>query len=562
MLSLKPTSHAPARLRRSIRIFSAIAGAALFSLSAMAQTSSYVQTNLISDGAVAAAHTDPNLINPWGLSIGADFWIDSPGSGLSLVTDASGNSSFDVAVPAAVSTSAHGSPSGTVFNADSTVFMIPGGTSAAFLFATLDGSIAAWNTSTPEAVTVVNNSAAKASYTDIVVDKNSTGTFLLAANFGTGTVDVFDSKFAPAKLAGTFTDPKLPTGFAPFGIHSIGQNVYVTYAQIDPSTGREVVGAGLGYVDLYDSNGNFIQTAISQGNLNAPWGMALAPAGFGSFGGDLLVGNFGDGTINAYDPTSFALKGQLQDSTGAPITNIGLWEIVFGTGTSGAGDPNTLYIAAGINSEKDGVVAAVTVGSPAGSTGDFTFQSSATTLSVATGQAGSLMLTLTGSNGFSGPVTFSCSGLPTGDACTFTPATVTLAGTTPATVGVSIGTATASGTSTTGTPTTSTPYQVKNAMPLGSRTGMTLALISPLGLLAFVGFRRKSTALRGSLFVLMVAVLSIAVTGCSSSASPKAAMPAAPTTPAAPAAPAATSVVINATAGSITHSVTVALTVQ
>jgi uncharacterized protein (TIGR03118 family) len=560
MPSLEHISHAPARLRRSIRVFSVIAGAALLSLTAMAQTSSYIQTNLISDGAVPAAHTDPNLINPWGLSIGTDFWIDSPGSGLSLVTDASGNSSFDVAVPPAVSTSAHGSPSGTVFNADSTVFMIPGGTSAVFLFATLDGSIAAWNASTPEAVTVVNNSGAKASYTDIAVDKNSTSTFLLAANFGTGTVDVFDSKFAPAKLAGTFTDPKQPAGFAPFGIHSIGQNVYVTYAQVDPTTGREVVGAGLGYVDLYDNNGNFIQTAISQGNLNAPWGMALAPAGFGSFGGDLLVGNFGDGTINAYDPTSFALKGQLQDSTGAPITNVGLWEIVFGTGTSGAGDPNTLYIAAGINSEKDGVVAAVTVGSPAGTTGDFTFQSSSSALSVAAGQAGSLMLTLTGSNGFNGPVTFSCSGLPTGDACTFTPATVTLSGTTPATVGVSIGTAAASG-----TPTTSTPYQVKNVMPLGSHAGITLAFLSPLGLLAFVGFRRRSTALRGSLFVLMVAALSIAITGCSSSASPSAAMPTTPTpptTPAAPATPAATSLVINATAGSITHSVTVALTVQ
>lgn len=559
-LSRKATA---ARGFSTLRLLSAALCISLFGLSAIAQTTSYVQTNLISDGAVTAAHTDPNLINPWGLSIGTDFWIDSPGSGLSLVTDASGNSTFDVTIPPAASTSPHGSPSGTVFNSDATVFAIPNSGSAQFLFATLDGTIAAWNASTPEAVTVVNNSSAKAAYTDIVVDKNATGTFLLAANFGTGTVDIFDSTFKATKLTGSFTDPSIPAGFAPFGIHSIGQNIYVTYAQADPTTGREVVGAGLGYVDVYDNNGNFIQTAISQGNLNAPWGMALAPSTFGGFGGDLLVGNFGDGTINAYDPASFAFKGTLQDSTGAPITNTGLWEIVFGTGTSGAGDPNTLYIAAGINGEKDGVVAAVTAGPQTGSTGDFTFQSSASTLSVASGQSGSLMLTLTGSNGFNGAVTFSCTGLPTGDACTFTPATLTLSGTTASTVSVAIATAAAS------SPTPTSPYMAAAPKPPTMHPGTALAILSPLGLFAFAGVRRRSNTLRGILGALTLALAFVAFTGCSSSspgsqaAAPTApSTPTTPTTPTTPAAPAATQLTINATAGSITHSVTVALTVQ
>ena len=195
----------------------------------------------------------------------------------------------------------------------------------------------------------------------------------------------------------------MPSGFSPFGIHSIGGNIYVTYAQLNPSTGREAVGAGLGYVDVFDNNGNLVQRAINQGALNAPWGMALAPSGFGSFGGDLLVGNFGDGVINAFDPTSFALIGQLQSTPGTAIANSGLWEIFFGQ--NGAGDPNTLYFAAGINDGKDGLFGSIAVAPPAGGTASFSLAASAPTLTVAAGQAGTLTLSLTGSNGFNGPVT-------------------------------------------------------------------------------------------------------------------------------------------------------------
>ena len=178
----------------------------------LAQSGSYTQTNIVSDGSVAAQKTDPTLINPWGVSIGPAFWIDTAGTGFSLVDDASGNKQFSVTIPPAVLTEKNGSPAGTVFNADATVFNIPGSGSAQFLFGNLDGSIAAWNQSTPQPVTVVNNSAAKAVYTDIAVVKNNTGTFLLAANFAGKKVDVFDSTFKPAKLAGSFNDPGLPSG--------------------------------------------------------------------------------------------------------------------------------------------------------------------------------------------------------------------------------------------------------------------------------------------------------------------------------------------------------------
>src|SRR5271170_3995018 len=415
----------------------------VLSIGALAQTSStYVQTNIISDGAtVQALVTDPTLINPWGVSVGPAIWIDKAGSGLVAVDTAAGTVAVpslpSVTIPAAASTSAHGSPSGAVYNSNSAIFDILGSTSALFLFGTLDGTIAAWNVSSgAQAVTVVNNSA-KASYTDIALDTNATGTFLLAANFKQGTLDVFDSTFAPHALAGSFTDPTLPTGYSPFGIHSIGGNVYVTYAQVSTTT-FESVGAGLGYVDEFDNNGNFMTRVAGQGVLNAPWGMALAPTGFGSFGGDLLIGNFGDGVINAFDPKTFALVGSLNTSAGTPIANPGLWEIFFGQNsgqTTTLGDPNTLYFAAGINGEKGGLFGSIAVAQPAAA--NFTLQASANSVTVAAGQTtGSLMLSLAATNGFNGPVTFSC--VPASVACTFSPASVTLSGSGTTSVAVAI----------------------------------------------------------------------------------------------------------------------------
>lgn len=513
----------------------------------LAQTGSYTQTNIVSDGSVPAQKTDPTLINPWGVSIGPAFWIDTAGTGFSLVDDASGNKQFSVTIPPAVASEKNGSPAGTVFNTDTNAFTIPGSGSAQFLFGNLDGSIAAWNQSTPQPVTVVNNSAAKAAYTDIAVVKNNAGTFLLAANFAAATVDVFDSTFKPAKLAGSFSDPNLPSGYAPFGIHTIGSNVYVAYAQAN-AQGFENVGAGLGVVDQFDLNGNLVVQAIMGGNLNAPWGMALAPAGFGNFGGDLLVGNFGDGVINAYDPHSFAVKGQITDATGAPIANSGLWEIVFGAGTttSGtpatAGDPNTLYFAAGINNQKGGLFGAITAAAAAGK-GDFAFTAPTANVSVNGGQTANLQLSLAGMSGFNGAVSLSCSGLPAGASCSFSPASVSLSGTAATTVTVAIATA---------TPTPTNPYSASLR-----ESGVILAGMLPLGLLGLAGFRKRLTRLRGALLLLACVLTIGGLAGCGGmkTTAPGNTMPGTP-------APLVSQVTINATSGSLTHSVMVSLTIN
>jgi uncharacterized protein (TIGR03118 family) len=539
-----------------ILVVGALSG--ILSIGALAQTSStYVQTNIISDGATAQALViDPTLINPWGVSVGPAIWIDKAGSGSVAIDTAAGAIAVpslpSVTIPAAASTSANGSPSGTVYNGNSAIFDIPGSTSALFLFGTLDGTIAAWNVSSgTKAVTVVNNSA-KASYTDIALDTNATGTFLLAANFKQGTVDVFDSTFAPHPLAGIFTDPTLPTGYSPFGIHSIGGNVYVTYAQVSTTT-FESVGAGLGYVDEFDNNGNFITRVAGQGVLNAPWGMALAPAGFGSFGGDLLIGNFGDGVINALDPKTFALVGSLNTSVGTPIANPGLWEIFFGQNSgqiTTLGDPNTLYFAAGINGEKGGLFGSVAVAPPATGVGSFSLQASSTSLSVTGAGTGNLTLSLAATNGFNGPVTFSCS--PASVACTFNPATVTLSGSNTTQVAVTIAPAAAVG-------APAPPgggYGANHPLHLfQSPVGLTLAFIGPVGLFAFAGLKRRSILAGGSIFALLLVVATAGITGCSSSAAPQAAA----TTPAAPA---TTQVTVNAVSGAITQSVMVTFTVQ
>ncbi|MBS1823658.1 MAG: TIGR03118 family protein, partial [Acidobacteria bacterium] len=508
--------------------------------------------NIVSDGSVQAQHTDPTLINPWGISIGPQFWIDTTGTGMSLVEGAGGNEFFSVTVPAANPAASHGLPAGTVYNPDASIFNIPGKGSASFLFGTLDGTISAWNTTTPQAVIVANNSSSKASYTDIALVKNNAGTFLLAANFSGGTVDVFDSNFAASHLTGNLSDPSLPAGFKPFGIHTIGNNIYVAYAQAN-AQGREAVGAGLGYVNQFDLNGNLVKRAISQGNLNAPWGMALAPQGFGAFGGALLVGNFGDGVINAYDPVSFALKGQITGSDGAPLANSGLWEIVFGAGTSTggtaatAGDPNTLYFSAGINGEKGGLFGSIVPSAPAGAA-DFTITSSTPTVSVKAGQAGNLSLNLAAVNGFSGTVTLSCSGLPTGDSCGFSPASVNVGGTTPVMVGLAITTAA-------GTPTT--PPPTGYTASLARHRGVVLAGLLPLGLLGFAGLRRRSALLRGSVLACVCMLALGTLSGCSSGTMASQPTPNPPTpTPT----PATSQLTITATSGTLSHSVTVGLT--
>jgi uncharacterized protein (TIGR03118 family) len=351
------------RLTSFSTVATTLAGFAIMSLTAQAQTTSkpnvYVQHNLVSDIPGTADVTDPNLVDPWGISTSATspFWISDAGKSRSTLYNGSGTiTAVVVSIPAGAKGPATSSPSGQVNN-NTTAFLLANGTKASFIFATEDGTISAWNGGTASTV-MVDNSGAGAVYEGLAIGTSANGATLYAANFKTGNIDVFDGKFAPATLSGNFTDPNLPAGFAPFNIWNLGGTLYVMYAQQNAAKTRDTAGAGLGYVSTFDLNGKFLKRVASAGPLNAPWGVAIAPANWGAFGGALLVGNFGDGVINAFDQTTGTALGALQDKNGKTIVNSGLWGLIFGNGGNG-GDPNTLYFAAGIQGETHGLFGAI-----------------------------------------------------------------------------------------------------------------------------------------------------------------------------------------------------------
>lgn len=324
----------------------------------------YLQSNLVSDLPGLAAVIDTNLVNPWGIAITgtSPFWISDNGTGLSTLYNSTGAvQSLVVTIPPPAGQTNPAAPSGIIANA------VPGftstnGTQAHFIFSTEDGTISAWSGGS-EAILRVDDSASNAVFKGLAAGASNGTNYLYATDFHNGQVDVFDTNYSPVILPGAFADTNLPAGFAPFGIQNLGGWIYVTYALQDAAKHDDVGGLGNGYVDVFDTSGNLVQRLISQSVLNSPWGLALAPFGFGAYGGDLLVGNFGDGRINVFNPTSGAWVGTLlADTNGTPIEVPGLWGIIFGNGHSG-GDAHTLYFSAGINAENDGLfgsIAAVT----------------------------------------------------------------------------------------------------------------------------------------------------------------------------------------------------------
>jgi uncharacterized protein (TIGR03118 family) len=367
-LAIPPATHA--KLGSPLRFLFASLSLCLIvlGLSAPVQAEApkgYRQTNLISNGAVDAKVIDKNFVDPWGISIGKDFWINTNVTGLDYVAQPSGAISFTVTIPPA-SGSGLGSPTGTVFSgaAPAGSFLLPDKTFPFFLFCTLDGTVSGWSGGNVQIS--LNHSKQDAVYNDMALLTNSKGTFLLLANFGAGaSVEVYDTKYNKA-MAGAFTDPDVPKTYAPYAVHVLNGNVYVTYTPRTVPGYSEILGAGHGFVDVFDENGKFLSRAIpTGGKLNAPWGMALAPATFGQFAGDLLVGNFGDGTISAYDPKTYKFQGQIADANGNLIANPGLWEIVFGQADPAVGDPNTLYFSAGLNQETAGLFGAINVATTA-----------------------------------------------------------------------------------------------------------------------------------------------------------------------------------------------------
>ena len=335
-------------MRRASLILSLLllSGTAIFAAAANV----YLQHNLVADTPGIADVTDPNLINPWGISTSAasPFWISDNGAGRSTLYNGSG-----AIVPLVVTipgTSGTGDPTGQVNN-NTTGFVLANGKPASFIFSTEDGTIAAWNAGSTASVMVTSTNAV---YKGLAVASTASGPMLYAANFRSGKIDVFNGSFAPTTVSGGFADASVPANFAPFNISALGGKLYVAYAMPDNELHDDVAGPGNGYVAVFDFNGNLITHLVSQGPLNSPWGLAIAPSTFGAFAGDLLVGNFGDGKINAFDPATGAMAGTLQDANGNPIVIDGLWALLFGNGATG-GDKNTLYFTAGPGDEEHGL---------------------------------------------------------------------------------------------------------------------------------------------------------------------------------------------------------------
>ncbi|HEX2912752.1 MAG TPA: TIGR03118 family protein [Chloroflexia bacterium] len=329
----------------------------------------YTQQNLVSDIPGLAALTDSNLRNPWGLSRSpsSPWWVSDNATGLSTLYNGNG-ARFPLASPLVVTIPVPGggtsAPSGTVFNGTSGFVIAANGKSAAslFLFDTEDGTIAGWAPSVNPTMAIIakDNSSSGAIYKGLTIATTSSGTFIYAANFHSGKVEVYDQNFNPVTRPGGFSDHKIPSGFAPFGIQNIGGQIYVTYAkQKLPDKKDDQAGPGNGFVDVYSPTGKLQRRLVSRGYLNSPWGLALAPADFGSFSNKLLVGNFGDGRINVYDPHSGKFLGQLKDTREKPITIDGLWALAFGNDAN-AGKHNELFFTAGLNDEADGLFGKLT----------------------------------------------------------------------------------------------------------------------------------------------------------------------------------------------------------
>lgn len=324
-----------------------------------ATAGSVKQTNLVSNQSGKAAFTDPNLVNAWGISASpaGPFWVSDNGTGLSTLYSTSGQpQGLIVTVPGAGG--AAGAPTGQAFNPTTGFKVSAGGKSGApaFIFATENGTISGWapNVNGTVAINAVDNSAKGAVYKGLALLNGKTP-YVLAANFGAQQVEVYDTSW---HLVRSFRDSYLPASYSPFNVAVLGGNIYVSYAKHKKGSINEIDGPHLGAVDQVDITGTVVKTIALHGPLNAPWGLAIAPSTFGGFAGKLLVGNFGDGTINAYNPSTGTRVGALKTAGGQKLVIDGLWGLLIGNGSQG-GNAGTLYFTAGPNGETNGLLGAL-----------------------------------------------------------------------------------------------------------------------------------------------------------------------------------------------------------
>ena len=357
MLSTNKSNKSRTASRLPLSAIALLVGATLFSLPAAAQSVS--PTILTSDIANISVNTDPNLVNPWGMSASASspWWVSDNGTGLSTLYNAAGNPQGLVVTIPSANGSDTGTPTGQVFNSTSD-FKIAGN-STHFLFATEDGTISGWSSGT-SAVIAVNNSPG-AVYKGLALASADGANYLYAANFRNGSVDVFDANFNPHSFGGTaFQDSSIPAGFAPFNVANIGNGkLAVTFAKQDSAKHDDVAGPGNGYVDIFDTSGNLLMHLTHNSFLNSPWAVVVAPAtGFGVFSGKLLVGQFGSGAIAAFDATTGSFSSLLLDPNTLQLQINGLWGLGFGNGGT-AGPTTTLFFTAGVFGEAHGLFGSI-----------------------------------------------------------------------------------------------------------------------------------------------------------------------------------------------------------
>ena len=507
--------RASLRTMKAATLYVALAATVFSGLSTAQTAGVYTVTPILSDAAIAGANPtiDAGFVNPWGISGGNTLWINTNGTGFSYLSSVAGVlGTFKAIVPPASGTGT-GTPTGTVQNGTAG-FILSNAAKASFLFSTLDGTISGWNGALSatgnRSLIAINNSSKTAVYTDLALVTNTTGSFLLVPNFGLGgNVEIYDTTFKAATLAGSFTDPNIPAGYAPYAIKVIGTQVFVTYMlrNVPPAASpyQEKLGANTGFVSVFDVNGNFVARAVTGGLLNAPWGVTIAPAGFGIYGGALLIGNFGDGLITAYNPTTYAYLGTVADGAGKPITYPGLWEVFVSTSTAALA--NSIYFDAGTGNEAHGLFGVITNVANATSAATFNVSASSQVASVTAGSSTKLTIGVGPTNSFAGSVTLTCGNLPAGATCSFATSPLTVAANAPATTTLTIQTAalTASG----------------KFDGLRGHPGMaaSLALLLPFGSFLAIRRRRQFAGLRilGA-FVVLLAAGSL-IGGCSSTSS-------------------------------------------
>ena len=327
-----------------------------------AESNAYTVTPLVSDQVTLAGPPDATLVNAWGLVAGltangpTPWWVVDNGANAStLYTNTGAKQALTVGVA--------GNPTGIVFNAAGAGFPVAGAASL-FIFDNESGQVLAWRGGLAVAQVVHDSSPDDAVYKGLAFATTPNGPRVYATDFHNGRVDVFDSSWTKIVQPGAFADPGLPDGYAPFGIQSAGGRIFVTYAKQDSTGPDEISGQGRGLVDVYDTSGALLAHVAQHGQLNAPWGIAVAPASFGRFGGDVLIGNFGDGQINAYEELAngqFAHRGELRSSDGGILTIDGLWALEFGLGGR-SGPTDTLFFTAGPDDESHGLFGSITAG--------------------------------------------------------------------------------------------------------------------------------------------------------------------------------------------------------